>query len=303
VPTPAYTSLDGPRITVDGLLKNPAVLPALLLEMSENEFIVDAVLRDGGITQSGAVRYWESTPLYADSLPEIRAEGAEVPLVPTSVGTPRAAFAAERAFGIRVTDEMRRRQLMDPVTRMLTQLQNTMVLAWDNAFYTAITTNASVQTLAVSNPWASSNATIRADIANGKFLVNNASITSGTGFSQYLGFQADTLIINQTTENTLFQSDAFSRVYLGDLASENLEYTGVLPNQVMSLDVMRSRQLPVGTAIIMQRGRCGAITDELPMVATPLYRDEPRKSWRTDLQRSAAISLDQPLAIAVLSGV
>jgi len=45
VPTPAYSSLDGPRITVDALLKDPLVIPALILDMTQNEFIVDAVLR------------------------------------------------------------------------------------------------------------------------------------------------------------------------------------------------------------------------------------------------------------------
>ena len=89
MPTPAYSSLDGPRITVDALLKDPLTIPALILDMTQNEFIVDAVLRQGGMATSGAVRYSESTPLYADDTPEIRAEFAEVPVVPTSVGIPR----------------------------------------------------------------------------------------------------------------------------------------------------------------------------------------------------------------------
>jgi hypothetical protein len=53
----------------------------------------------------------------------------------------------------------------------------------------------------------------------------------------------------------------------------------------------------------MQRKRAGFIADELPMLASPLYRDEPRKTWRSDVQRAAAIGFDQPLAICVLTGV
>jgi hypothetical protein len=304
MPTPAYTSLDGPRITVDALLKDPLTIPALILDMTQNEFIVDAVLRNGGLAESGAVRYAESTPLYADDTPEIRAEFAEVPVVPTSVGIPRVVFSHERAMAIMVSDEMRRRQVVDPVTRQLQQVRNTMTWSWNSAFYSAVAANAGIQTLAVSNAWASSNATIRADIANAVYLVENASISSSiSGLAQYLGFEADTMIINHATKNTLLQSSSFAAPYIGDIASENLQYTGVLPNKVFNLDVMVSRQVPTGNAIVMQRQRCGFIADELPMVASPLYRDEPRKSSRSDVQRASAIGLDQPLSIVLLSGV
>jgi hypothetical protein len=304
VPTPAYSSLDGPRVTVDALLKDPLVIPALILDMTQNEFIVDAVLRQGGLATSGAVRYSESTPLYADDTPEIRAEFAEVPVVPTSVGIPRVVFTHERAMAIMVSDEMRRRQAIDPVTRQLTQVKNTMLWSWNQAYFSAVVANAGIQTLAVSNPWASSNATIRGDIANGVYLIENASISSPiSGLSQFLGFEADTMIINHGTKNTLLQSSSFAAPYIGDIASENLQYTGVLPNKIFNLDVMVSRQVPAGNAIIMQRNRCGFIADELPLQASPLYRDEPRKTQRSDVQRSSAIGLDQPLSIVLLSGI
>ena len=45
------------------------------------------------------------------------------------------------------------------------------------------------------------------------------------------------------------------------------------------------------------------LADELPFLAGPLYRSESTKSWRSDTQRSSAIGLDQPLAVALLSGV
>jgi hypothetical protein len=303
MPTAAYTSLDGPRITVDALLKDPLTIPALILDMTKNRFIVDAVLRPGGLAESGAVRYWESTPLYADDVPEIRAEFGEVPVVPTSVGIPRVVFAHERAMAIMVSDEMRRRRVVDPVNQQLTQVQNTMVYSWNQAFFSAVIANVSVQTLAVSNAWAATNATIRADIANAVSLIETANITSQIGFQQPLGFEADTMIIGYGTKNTLMQSDSFAKPYLGDIASENLQYRGVLPNKIFNLDVLLTHQMPAGNAIIMQRGRAGFIADELPMQATPIYRQESRKASRSDAQRAAAVGLDQPLSIVVLSGV
>ena len=82
-----------------------------------------------------------------------------------------------------------------------------------------------------------------------------------------------------------------------------MQYTGLLPQKIMGLDVMVSRQVPAGNGIVMQRNRCGFYADEVPFVAGPLYRDEPRKTWRSDTQRAAAIGLDQPLAIVLLSGL
>lgn len=303
MPTPVYSASDGPRITVDSLIKDPLQIPALILDMTQNEFVVDAVLRNAGLAQSGVVRYEESTPLYADQNPSLRAEFGEVPVVPTSIGLPRAVYAHERAMAILVSDEMRRRQVVDPVTRQLLQVKNTMVYAWNNAFISAVLANTTVQTQVSANPWASSNATIRADLANAGFLIENANITSNSGIQQWLGFEPDTLIVNHQTKATLLQSSSFAAPYLGDIASENLLYTGKLPNKIFGYDVLVSRQIPVGNAILMQRNRCGFIADELPMLASPLYRDEPRKVWRSDVQRAAAIGFDQPLAICVMSGI
>jgi hypothetical protein len=264
---------------------------------------MDSVLRMGGAAPSGAVRYSESTPLYADDFPEIRAEFGEVPVVPTSIGNPRVVFAHERAMAIMVSDEMRRRQTIDPVTRQLLQVKNTMVYSWNTAFYSAVVANASIQTLAVSNAWSSASATIRSDLAQAMYLVENANVVSPAGVTQWLGFEADTLIINHGTKNTLLQSSTFAAPYIGDIASENLLYTGMLPQKILNLDVMVSRQVPPGNAIVMQRQRAGFYADELPFYAGPLYRDEPRKTWRSDTQRASAIGLDQPLAICLLSGV
>jgi hypothetical protein len=303
MPAGARGYSDAPRITVNELLKDPLVIPALILDITQNEFIVDSVLRNGGAAPSGAVRYSESTPLYADDYPEVRPEFGEVPVVPTSIGIPRVVFTHERAMAIMVSDEMRRRQTIDPVTRQLLQVKNTMVYSWNTAFYSAVVANASIQTLAVSNTWASAAATIRADIAQACYLVENSNIVSPSGVTQWLGFEADTLIINHATKNTLLQSSTFAAPYIGDIASENLLYTGVLPQKIFNLDVLVSRQVPAGNAIVMQRHRAGFYADELPFLAGPLYRDEPRKTWRSDTQRASAIGLDQPYAVCLLSGV
>src|SRR3979409_1948101 len=176
MPTAVRGASDAPRITINELLRDPLTVPQLILDITQNEFVMDSVLRNAGAATSGAVRYSESTPLYADDFPEIRPEFGEVPVMPTSIGTPRVVFSPERAMAIMVSDEMRRRQSIDPVTRQLLQVKNTMVYSWNTAFYSAVVANASIQTLAVTNTWASAAATIRADIAQAMFLVENANI-------------------------------------------------------------------------------------------------------------------------------
>lgn len=304
--TPLVSQSDGPRLTVNDFIKDPLRIPQLILDMTKNEFIVDSVLRNAGNNQAGAVRFYESTPLYADGDPDIRSEGGEVPVVTTSIGKPNVAFTYERAMAIRVTDEMRRRQVVDPVTRQLTQVRNTMARSWNKAFLDMTLANPNVQTLALASgsAWDDTNATanyIRGTLADAIYLVENAATDDSQDSN--LGFEADTLLINHVSKLTLFKSEDFAKPYIGNVASESLQYKGTLPRKIMNLDVMVSRQIPVGTAIVMQRNRCGFISDELPMQATPLYRDEPRKTSRSDVQRAAAMGLDQPKAIVVMTGV
>lgn len=304
--TPLVSQSDGPRLTVNDLVKDPLRIPQLILDMTKNEFIVDSVLRDAGGNDAGVVRFNESTPLYADGEPDIRPEGGEVPVVPTSGGKPNVAYSYERALAIKVSDEMKRRQVVDPVFRQMTQVKNTMVRSWNRAFFDLTLANTGVQSLAVANPWDADTtpSSIRDCISDAVYLVENASTaTSGDPQDANLGFEADTLIINHVSKLTLFKSEDFAKPYIGDVASDSIQYTGLLPRKIMNLDVMVSRQCPIGKAIVMQRNRAGFISDELPMQATPLYRDEPKKISRSDVQRAAAMGLDQPKGIVVLTGV
>ena len=204
-------------------------------------------------------------------------------------------------MAISVSDEMLRRQVIDPVTRQLTQAEH-HGFYWNAAFYSAVAANAGIQTLAVSNAWASSNATIRGDIANAVYLIENATVTSSIGFHPPWALRRIRSLSTMRPEYPL-QSSSFAAPYIGDIASESLQYTGVLPNRIFNLDVLVSRQIPTGNAIVMQRQRCGFIADELPLTATPMYREESRKCARCDVQRSSAVGIDQPLAIVLISGI
>jgi hypothetical protein len=322
---PITSSYDGQRVTVDDYLKDPLRIPALVLDIMSNEFIIESVLRNAGNNQSGAVRYERSTPLFANKSATIRAEFAEVPAVTGSVGELLVAYSYERALAISVSDEMRRRQMLDPVTRQLIQVKNTMIKDWNLAFFSLLQSLIpSTQTYAVGPHAAwdsadsilgqgmgSTSATglpflIRDQISDAIYLVNNAfdaDQSSSTSAKNYFGFEADTLIIDHAAKLALFKSQDFARPYIGDAATSSIQYTGLMPRQIMGLDVLVSHQCPPGTAFVCQRNRLGFYSDEVPLTATPLYREEPKKMWRSDVQRASAIGLDQPQAVVMITGI
>jgi hypothetical protein len=299
MPVPVFSSTDGTRITINDFIRDPDLVPSLVLDIANEEFITDAVLRQAGPSLSGVIRYNESTPIYADSNPSVRAEFAEVPVATTSVGTPKVAYVEERALAIVVSDEMQRRANVDPVTRQLVQVRNTMTKSWDDTFFNTVLA-ASTNTFNGAD-WGLDATNVYADLAEAVRLIETA--TTGTGQNSPFGYEADTLIIDRNTKADLFKNSDFQKIYQGNIADENIRYRGLLPNQIMGLDVLVSRRLAAGTAIVMQRNMAGFIADELPLQASAMYRDEPRKIWRSDIQRASAIGIDNPKAITVITSV
>jgi hypothetical protein len=298
---PMLDSQSGPRITINEFLKDPLLIRELVLRMTSQGFIADSLLRNAGQNAAGVVKYRESSPIYANTDAQTRAEFAEVPIAETSEGEPKMALVEERALGIVVSDEMRRRMSIDPVQRQLIRVRNTMFRSWDRTFFDLVFDHPGVQHLAVTTPWTSETTTARQDILAAIELVESAG-PDGIDDAEF-DFEPDTLVIGTASRTDLIGNEKFNQVYQGDLASENLLYRGKLPRQIMGLDVLVSRRVRAGKALVMQRNICGFISDELPLDVTPLYRDEPRKMSRADVQRASAVGLDQPKAIVVLDGV
>jgi hypothetical protein len=294
---------DGPRITVNDLINAPTVLPRRILQIGANQFIADSVLRAAGGNDSGVVEFYMSTPLFANDQASIRNEFGEYKIVNTSLGTPMIATTTDRGLSVMVSDEMRMRNKMDQVNTQVTQVMNQIRKDWDAAFMGLFLANPNVPTYGVATAWATST-TIRQDILHGTKIVNNAVLPGTT--NNFLNFQADTMIITETTRYDLMSSTQFNNIYQGNLADENIQYVGVLPQQILNLNVLVTRSggaLPDGKAVILERGTVGFISDEEPLQATPLYRDQPRRTWRSDVNRRSAMGLDQPLAAIILTGV
>jgi hypothetical protein len=279
------------------------VVPRRILQIAENQFISDSILRNAGSNDSGLVEFYQSTPLFANNAAAIRAEFAEYMLATTSQGIPSVAATVDRGLSILVSDEMRMRNKIDMVNVQMNQVRNTLRRDWDASFFGLFLANPSVPTFAVGTAWATSS-TIRQDILKGVKLVNNA--VTGQQTNNFLNFFADTIVITEVQKYNLLSSTQFNNIFQGNLASENLLYTGVMPQKVLNLDVLVTKSggsLPDGSAIILERGTVGFYSDEEPLQATPLYRDQPRRTWRSDVNRRSAMGLDQPLAAIILTGL
>lgn len=298
--TPFTSSQTGPRITVNDWLKDPARIQAYMISLLDQGFLADAVLRSGGSAPSGVVRYEETTPIYSDATVTNRAEGSEVPVATVSRGAPASAYSQDKSLRLVITDEMQRRNQTDVVNKGITQVTNTIVKAFDDMFVTT-TLAASIFSQAASAAWSIGSTDVRGDILAAAKKVEGAQDSQGAE----LGYVADTLIVNRTTKFDLINNTAFNAVfsYGGPLTSENLRYTGKLPQKILDYDVLFSPRVPSGTAILCQRNACGAIFDEVPLVVMPMEEDRKTLTWYSIVRRVSAIAIDQPKAICKITGV
>lgn len=301
---------DGPRLTVSMMVKSPTLIPKRILSMMDQAFLSDAVLRGASDAPSGSVLYFESTPLFAQDDPSILDEFGEIPTTNGSLGTPLVARVVRRALGLRVSKTMIDRDSTDMVNTQIVQIKNTMVRAWEDALFSAIVANASVQVLSTDAAWGSTGSHIREDVNAAKYLVKQAA--ADTAGKQKFGYVADTLVISTETEIDFLDSDEVSKPYVGNIADENLQYTGKLPQKFLGLDVLVSWRLSAyfeSGALVLQRKVFGGVSNERPLQATPLYPEGgggnggPTESFRTDTTRASAIFLDQPKAVVLIAGV
>lgn len=308
--TSIVSTQDGPRLTVSMMLKSPTLIPKRILSMLDAKFLVDALLRNAEDAPSGSVLYFESTPLFANDNPTILDEFGEIPVTNGFLGTPKVSRVVRRAFGLRVSKTMVDRNNTDMVNVQVTQIRNTMIRAWEDAFFSAVIANAGVQVITTDQSWQSASSHIRQDVNSAKFLVRTAAADAAG--QQRFGYQADTLVISDVTEADFLNSNEVSTPYVGNIADENLKYTGKLPNKFLGLDVLVSWRMsayfPSG-AIVCQRKVFGGISDERPLQATPMYGEGggpnggPTESFRTDTTRASAIFFDQPKAVVLIAGV
>jgi len=303
-------SQDGPRITVNDMIRNPTLIPQRIIRMTEQQFIADALFRRGPNASGGAVVYRESEPLFADGEPDLIEEFGEIPIVGTSTGLRRSVSTTKRGFGYVISREMQRRNDVDKARNDLVKLRNTMVRTHDDLFLSTFLTHPRVHTMNAADGWykdayeavQTTGGSIRYDIAKAKKLIADSAPEGRP--KDFFGFNANTLVISENTAIGWIQSDKINETFAhGNLADQQLRYTGVMPRTFWGLNVVQNRRIPDDIAVVMERNTAGFIADEWPLEATALYEDRPRQQWRSDVTRRSVAALDQPGAVCIITNI
>jgi hypothetical protein len=298
MPVRVVTSRSQQALTVNALVENPLRVPERIIKVLDNQFAMDAVLRNAGKATGGAVSFRVSTGLFADDASEIVNEGAEIPLVTRTRGDLDSKPVKKRALGVEITREMRDRNAMGEVNQQLTVLRNTIVRDVDSAFVTVLRNGVS-QTVAAGAGW-TSGATIRADINAAAQLITNSQAPGTSGGNNFMGYNPDTILFNPNTKWKLLGNTNFLQLFLGTTSQSN---TVNLPGQILGLTPRITWGVPDGEVWVMESNTVGGYADEIQLEATALYEWQPRQVWRSDTTRATVGFIDNPLAAARITGV
>lgn len=298
---------DGSRLTVSDLIKNPLFIPTKLKQLMENQFISEALLRNGGANPSGVVGFSEGDPTFLDDEVQDVAEFGEIPVSAGRLGTPRMAYAVKKALGVRVSKEMIDENKIDAVNKQMTGLKNTFVRANDRGAKTLFQSSA-VPTMPVSAAWDTASGKPRTDLARAIEKISTAAPAEATE-DEFYGFEPNTIVLHPGLLATLMDNEQILKVYNGNVANESIAYTGAIPGTIMGLNVIQSRTFPINKALILERGTVGFYSDTRALQFTSLYPEGngpnggPTESWRSDASHKRALGLDQPKAALWLTGL
>lgn len=296
MPPVRWASADsGPRITVNTLIRQPTLIQERILDILDQKFIADQLLRGGGDAPGGVVQYFVSPPLFAENDAEIVAEFGEIPVAETQVGELKFEATRKRGLGVVISEEMRRRNQMDRVNKQIQVVKNTVIRAIDGTFMAAVLDAVDPShVIPASVAWdAGTGTAIRADIAATKQVI----------VDEKRGFNPNAMAVSPTLATVLEGADEVNRVFQGNIAGDRPELLGKLPNKISGLDVYVSYSVPDAEPLILEAKTIGAIVDERPLSVSELYRwKQENETYRSDTLRQSAVAIDEPLAIAQITG-
>lgn len=297
------SSQDGPTFTVNALLKQPRLVPQLVLDMTRAQFIGDALLRPGPTAVGGAVAWKDPSPMFALESEEIVAEYGEIPGVEFGSPIMHTKATLKRGLAVKISQEMIDRQDTNMVMEQMRQARNTLIRAQDRQFMATVFSNPVVPTMPSAADWFSTTSSIRRDLADGSYEITAAAYDEDDPDTKF-GYEPDTLVINQLTASEWLDNEEVNKVFLGSpLADQSLQYTGKMPRKFFGLNVLKSWQVPDDVALLCQRGQLGFRSYERPLRGTPLYEDRPRETWRSDFTYINVMAVDNPKSAMIITGI
>lgn len=304
-------SYDGPKWTVNQLVKNPVWVPNIIQKMVEDNNISEWLLRPGPTAVGGAVAFEETMALYAGSEGEIVAEFGEYPMTETSARTPVTRATTKRGVGFRLSEEMRTRNDTGRVADDMRMVRDTLVAGRDKVLFDAVMTNTNVQSAAASaaattDGWYSTDpavSKIKYDIQRAKFRITSQGVT-GAQYAEKLGYRADTIIMHPQVADMLPQSPEVEEAFdKGTPASDSIKFAGLLPTKFLGLEVFTSWRCPSDTVIVCQRKAMGFISKEWPLRGTPLKFNEADDTYTSYFRYRDLVAIDNPKAVCKITNI
>lgn len=314
---------DGPRLTVNQLVKSPTLVPKRIVNMVGQGFMVDSLLRQGPPIPGGSLIFSESEPLYADDGPMDVAEFGEIPLTTTQTGAIHVAKSVKKAMGFRISQESIDRNNFDKVSQDMVKLKNSFARTYEDVFLQALL--AALHAMAttaghgsgpyVPTGWNGVDADpavlakgIYADLARAIYNIRNADADTANGSGQQkFQFRPNTLVLNDLMATQLLLNPQITKVLqVGNVASQQPLVSGNAIDTVLNafgLTLVTSWRLSPDKAILLEKNTIGGISDERSLGATPLYEHKPTETWRSDVTRMSAVFIDQPKAGIVITGI
>lgn len=307
MPIRYLSSVDGIQpITLNSLWRNPTVVAERFLSIMAggplgSQFVTDQVLRGPIPAPSGAVQFRVSSGLFADQSSEIVNPRAEIPLATMLKGDLQTAATALYALAVSFDWTMRDLDITGELDRQLGVVQNTIVRDIDAIFLTKLLAALSAPVVAASS-WATST-TLRAEILQAKLGVASAQAPNASAGS-YLGYVADTIIMNPIDDANLVANATFVAMVYGQV-NPSFQFSSVkdLPGSIFGLTPLVTPSCPVGTVVVCQRKTIGGYADRLPLQMSELYDWNPARISRADAVRDTVAFIDQPLAGKKITGI
>lgn len=269
---PVVSVTDGPRVSVDILLKSPRLIPRRILNLLENQFIADRILRPGGDAPGGAVQFFGNAPQFPQGGDAgIVNEFSEYPVVTYVEGVPQVAIAQRRGFSMMISEDMRRRNQMDRVLLQMKQGTNLMIRTYNDLFQNAITAACNLPLTATGSTGALA--------STGKLnAVNN--VTAGQGPAVGPAFTGNTAIASNTwssaggaTANTIRHDILEAKRLIADqtvdgtASTPGTSYLGFVADTILMSEH--------DAALILESADFGTLYANSPMVGDqPLVRGE-----------------------------
>lgn len=297
---------DGKRTTVNGLMGNPKVIPTRVIDRLRNQFITEALLTDGGTSNTMEISFERNTQVFLEEGPEVVGEFGIIPAVHPRTGDTVQAMGSKMAYGVEVSREMRDYNKLNQLNKSITQLVNTFIRTNSRILQDALI-DAKVPEIAASVPWNQQGADPRYDISLAMETVasGNAQSIDDENYS----FIADTIAYNPTIAPALVRSDEWNKIYNGNIANESIRYTGKLPNDIMGLANLTDRTWKRDRVLVLERGVTGFYVDPRPLEATSMYpkgggpNGGENETWRSNVSQIRINGIDEPFSACWITGV